>query len=110
VLAGNPRFFLGSDSASHISGAKQSCCGSPGVFSSPVLLPLLKQFFDEQRCFWGLPGFTSTFGCDFYELRPSNEEVQLVRESWVVPDSYPARGESLVPFYAGQRLNWRVVD
>ena len=105
ATSGNPKFFLGSDSAPHFKEKKECDCGAPGVYTGPVLLPVLTQIFQEQNKLDKLEPFTSQFGAEFYKLPLNEEKIELVEESWTVP----ADVHGVVPFMAGQKLNWKVV-
>jgi dihydroorotase len=107
ALSGNPRFFLGTDSAPHPMSAKECAEGCAGVYTAPVAMPLLTELFEsEGGSDWValLEAFTSRFGAGFYGLSLNAGEVELIKESWEVPDRY---GE-VVPFRAGQELRWQV--
>lgn len=104
VTEGHPRFFLGSDSAPHLRGDKESACGCAGVFTSPLLLPYVADVFDRLGCLERLAAFTSTFGRQFHGLPSVCGEVTLERCDTVVPDAYG----DVVPYRAGQALRWCV--
>lgn len=116
VTAGNPKFFLGTDSAPHAQSKKEcaDCCA--GVFTAPVALALLAEIFEKADKLKNLEKFTSLNGAAFYGLEPNVETVTLVKESWEVPDEYPivlesregVQGiDSLIPFRSGETLTWR---
>jgi dihydroorotase len=104
VTEGHPRFFLGSDSAPHLRGDKESACGCAGVFTSPLLLPYVADVFDRLGCLERLADFTSTFGRQFHGLQSVCSEIMLERCDAVVPDVYG----DVVPYRAGQTLRWRI--
>lgn len=107
ALSGNPRLFLGTDSAPHPVSAKESAEGCAGVYTAPVAMPLLAELFEsEGGSEWValLEAFTSRFGADFYALPLNPGEVELIKESWEVPDRYA----EIVPFRAGRELRWQV--
>ncbi|KNC77392.1 dihydroorotase [Sphaeroforma arctica JP610] len=108
VKEGNPKFFLGSDSAPHDRTKKESCCGSAGVFTTPLLMPYVVTTLLEMGCTSEqIVGFTSANGRAFYDLPDLKQNITLVKESATVPQSY-AYGEAgeVVPFKAGQTLAW----
>jgi dihydroorotase len=109
AVSGDPRFFLGTDSAPHARHAKESDCGCAGVFSAHAALELYAEVFDAAGRLEALQGFASEFGADFYGLPRNAGEVTLVRESWHVPESYPFGCERLVPLRAGETVGWRVL-
>jgi dihydroorotase len=104
AVGGDPRFFLGTDSAPHPRAAKESAHGCAGVFTAPVALPLLATVFESQGALGALEGFCSAHGAAFYGLPPNPGTVRLVREAWDVP----AEIDGIVPFRAGATLPWRV--
>lgn len=108
VASGSTKFFLGTDSAPHLKAAKESCCGCAGCYSAPAALELYAQIFEELGCLDKLEAFASFNGPDFYGLPRNSDTVTLVREPWQMPDQVLVGEEPLVPFYAGQTLNWKV--
>lgn len=108
AASGDPRFFLGTDSAPHARHDKESACGCAGCFSAPAALPLYAHFFEEMGCLERLEGFASHFGADFYRLPRHTDTVTLVREEWRVPDRLDFGAGEIVPYWAGQALAWRV--
>lgn len=104
ALSGNPKFFLGSDSAPHLISAKENACGAAGVYTAPVLLPALCQIFEDYGTIAKLEPFTSQFAAEFYGLPLNQHTLELVKESWVVPENYA----DVRPFLAGQTLSWRL--
>lgn len=107
ALGGNPKFFLGTDSAPHPQEVKECHAGCAGVFSAPVALESLADLFDRLDALDRLEDFTSSFGSRFYGLPLNEGTVELKRESWQVPmDSLEWWG--LVPFHAGDTLRWRL--
>ncbi|KAK9819494.1 hypothetical protein WJX81_004524 [Elliptochloris bilobata] len=108
ATSGSARFFLGTDSAPHARGAKEAACGCAGIFSAPVALPLYAQAFEQAGALDRLEAFASCNGPDFYGLPRNTETVTLVKEPWEVPAVYEYGDTSVVPMWAGQRLEWRV--
>ncbi|MGJ8682019.1 dihydroorotase [Paraglaciecola sp.] len=110
VATGSPKFFLGTDSAPHAKHAKESACGCAGCYSAWSALELYTQVFDDLNALDKLEGFASLHGADFYGLPRNTGTVTLVKDSWQVPDSVSlASGEAIVPFFAGQTVNWKIV-
>ncbi|HEY4499848.1 MAG TPA: dihydroorotase [Candidatus Paceibacterota bacterium] len=105
AISGNPKFFFGSDSAPHLKEKKECGCGAAGVFSAPVLLPFLVSLFNSYGRLERLEPFLSEFGADFYRLPRNSEEITLIKEKWIVPENI----DGIVPFLAGQELEWKVV-
>jgi dihydroorotase len=108
AVSGNPRFFLGTDSAPHAKHAKESACGCAGCFSAPAALPLYAQFFEAMGALERLEGFAGHFGPDFYRLPRNKDTVTLVREAWQVPAELQFGRDTIVPYFAGQTLHWRL--
>lgn len=104
AVSGDPRFFLGTDSAPHPREAKQSAHGCAGIFTAPVALPLLATVFDAHDALAALDDFCSGHGPRFYGLPANPGTVRLVRDPWTVPADY----DGVVPLNAGTTLPWRV--
>ena len=105
AISGNPKFFFGSDTAPHLRGMKESSCGCAGVFSAPVLLPVLAEVFESRKALDKLEAFTSVYGAQFYELPLNTGTVTLEKQEWTVPLEIGG----IVPFRADQKLRWQVV-
>ena len=110
AVSGEPKFFLGTDSAPHPRGAKESACGCAGIFSAHAAIELYAQAFEQAGALDRLEGFASRFGPGFYDLPVNSDTIRLERAPWDVPATYPMGQESLVPLGAGERLPWRLVD
>jgi len=108
ATSGNPRFFLGTDSAPHARHTKEAACGCAGCYSAHAALELYAEAFDDAAALPQLEGFASHFGADFYGLPRNTDTVTLVREAWNAPAEYPFGAESLVPLRAGEAIRWRL--
>lgn len=109
VATGSKKFFLGTDSAPHEKHRKESACGCAGCYSAWSALELYAQVFEELQVLDKLEGFASHHGADFYGLERNSGTVTLIKESWQVPEQIELpNGHPIVPFYAGQTLNWRL--
>ena len=108
VAGGNPRFFLGTDSAPHARAAKESACGCAGIFSAHAGIELYAEIFEQEGILPRLQGFAAEFGADFYRLPRNREQITLVKQPWTVPASYPFGDTELVPLGAGQTLSWQL--
>ena len=108
VASGHPRFFLGTDTAPHLRHRKEASCGCAGVFNAPTALPAYATVFEELNALAHFEAFCSENGPRFYGLPLNEGTIRLVREPWTVSDSLAAAGDTLVPFLAGETLNWRV--
>lgn len=110
AVSGSPKFFLGTDSAPHAIGRKESACGCAGIFNAPFALESYLQVFEEEGALDRFEGFASEHGPNFYGLPLNEGRVMLKREDVVVPDALAEGGISLVPFHAGETLRWRLID
>lgn len=106
AISGNPKFFLGTDSAPHLIGAKECAEGCAGVFTAPVAMPLLATVFEMNHALDRLEDFTARFGAEFYGLPLNEGTLMLTKELWYVPQEY----WGVRPFFAGLPLGWRVVS
>ena len=110
ATSGNPKFFLGTDSAPHARGTKETCCGTAGMYTAHAALELYAEAFEAANALDKLEGFASLHGADFYGLPRNTGRVSLVREAWQVPDELPFGDAVVVPLRAGRTLGWRFVD
>jgi dihydroorotase len=108
ATSGEPRFFLGTDSAPHARHTKENACGCAGVYSAHAGIELYAEAFDRAGRLDRLQGFASDHGADFYRLPRNDDTVTLTRSSWTVPASYPFGADALVPFRAGEAVAWRL--
>jgi len=107
AVSGNPRFFLGTDTAPHARGAKESCCGPAGLYTAHAALELYCEVFEREGRLDRLEGFASRFGPDFYRLPRNTATVTVEKAPWEVPAHYAFGAETVVPLRAGERLAWR---
>jgi dihydroorotase len=107
ATSGNPRFFLGTDSAPHARGDKESDCGCAGCYTALHALELYATAFEAAGALDRLEGFASHFGADFYRLPRNTGRVRLRKEAWTLPADLPYGGQRIVPLGAGERLGWR---
>ncbi|MGB8712876.1 MAG: dihydroorotase [Onishia taeanensis] len=111
ATSGSPKFFLGTDSAPHARGAKESACGCAGAFTAPAALELYATAFEQSGALDKLEGFASHFGADFYGLARNQGTVTLNREDWQLPGELAYVGdEVIVPLMAGETLSWKLAD
>jgi dihydroorotase len=110
ATSGNPKFFLGTDSAPHARPTKEHACGCAGCYSAHAALPLYAEAFENAGALPRLEGFASFFGADFYGLSRHADTVTLVRQPWTVPAAYPFGADTVVPLCAGETVRWRVGD
>ncbi|MEO8717002.1 MAG: dihydroorotase [Burkholderiales bacterium] len=108
ATSGNPKFFLGTDSAPHPRGAKETACGCAGIYTAHAALELYAVAFEEVGALDKLEGFASRHGPQFYGLPVNAETITLERREWRVPESLPFGAEQLVPLRAGETLPWKL--
>ncbi|WP_145509720.1 dihydroorotase [Yersinia rochesterensis] len=108
VASGSDRFFLGTDSAPHAKHRKESSCGCAGVFNAPSALSAYATVFEEMNALEHLEAFCSLNGPRFYGLPVNEDFVELVRKPFQQPEDITLGNESIIPFLAGQTLNWSV--
>jgi dihydroorotase len=109
ATSGNPRFFLGTDSAPHARSDKESDCGCAGCYTALHALELYATAFERAGALHQLEGFASHHGADFYRLPRNRGTITLERVKWRIPDALPFAGGELVPLAAGESLGWRLV-
>jgi dihydroorotase len=110
IATGDPKFFLGTDTAPHARKAKESACGCAGIFSAPTALESYAQTFEEMGALDKLEGFASLHGPRFYGLPVNEGTITLERTGLDVPARIDPDGQDLTPFHAGERLDWQLVD
>ncbi|MDA0276873.1 MAG: dihydroorotase [Proteobacteria bacterium] len=108
ATSGNPKFFLGTDSAPHERGTKENACGCAGIYTAHAALEFYAIAFEKVGALDRLEGFASRFGADFYGLPQNRGTVTLARKDWTVPESLPLGEGSLVPLRAGETLPWKL--
>ncbi|MFO1466499.1 MAG: dihydroorotase [Steroidobacteraceae bacterium] len=108
ATSGEPRFFLGTDSAPHERATKETACGCAGMFTAHAAIELYAEAFESAGKLDKLEQFASVFGCDFYGLPRHGPSLVLQRRIWVVPASYPFGEGTLVPYRAGEPVTWQI--
>ena len=106
ATSGDPKFFLGTDSAPHTKTAKENSCGCAGCYNAYAALELYAEAFEQADSLDKLEGFASFFGADFYRLPRNTKTVTLQKKSWTVPDSYQLNNEQIIPLKASEELSW----
>lgn len=109
ATGGHPRFFLGTDSAPHERGEKESACGCAGSYTAYAALELYAEVFEAAGALDRFEAFASFHGPDFYRLPRNRERVELRRETWTPPPAYRFGDGEVVPF-RGTPLAWRLAD
>ncbi|HEY6515379.1 MAG TPA: dihydroorotase [Steroidobacteraceae bacterium] len=110
IASGDPRFFLGTDSAPHARGAKEAACGCAGIFSAHGAIELYAEALESVGALDRLQAFASEHGADFYGLPRNTGGLTLLKAPWEVPRSYPFGAETLVPLRAGEHIGWRIAE
>lgn len=108
ATSGNPRFFLGTDSAPHLTRDKETTCGCAGIFTAPVALELYAQVFEEEGALDRLEAFASLNGPRFYGLHPNTRTVTLVRAPWKPPETLPVGMDRVQVFCPDGVVHWRL--
>ncbi len=108
ATSGNPRYFLGTDSAPHDQSNKENACGCAGMFSAHAAIELYAEAFESAARLDRLEGFASHFGADFYGLPRHADCVTLIKEAWIGPEKYAFGGGTLIPYRAGEPIAWRL--
>ena len=106
ATGGNPKFFLGTDSAPHAQHLKENACGCAGMYSAHAALELYAEVFEQAKALDKLEGFASFHGADFYGLPRNQGHVTLVKRSWTPPASYAFGDARVVPMRAGEDISW----
>ena len=110
ATGGNPRFFLGTDSAPHERASKENGCGCAGMFTAHAAIELYAEAFEAAGRLDRLEPFASHFGADFYGLPRHADAITLVKEPWMPPETYNFGNGRLVPYRAGEHIAWRLAD
>ncbi len=108
ATSGNPRFFLGTDSAPHARHTKENACGCAGCYSAHAAIEMYAEAFEDADALDRLEGFASRFGADFYGLPRNADTIRLERAPWTVPAEYPFGADTIVPLRAGETMRWRI--
>lgn len=106
AISGNPKFFLGTDSAPHAKSAKETACGCAGMFTAHAAIELYAEAFENAGALDKLEAFASFHGPAFYGLPRNGDHLSLVKQSWIAPETLKLDGEALVPLRAGEKIGW----
>ncbi|MBE9059542.1 dihydroorotase [cf. Phormidesmis sp. LEGE 11477] len=109
ATSGNPKFFLGTDSAPHSRDHKETSCGCAGCFSALHAMELYAEVFERADALDKLESFASFYGPDFYQLPRNTQQITLTKTSWQIPEQVPFADSGLVPLGAGTQLTWQMV-
>ena len=108
ATSGNPKFFLGTDSAPHARNTKEASCGCAGIYTAHAAIELYATAFEEAGAMDRLEAFASLHGPRFYGLPANEDRITLVREEWRVPERLSFGAEDLVPLRAGEMIPWKL--
>jgi len=108
ATGGNPKFFLGTDSAPHARASKESGCGHAGIYTAHAAIELYAEAFEQAGALDRLEAFASFYGADFYRLPRNRDSITLRREAQPVPGEFAFGAETLVPLRAGESIGWRL--
>ena len=108
ATSGNPKFFLGTDSAPHTRNSKESSCGCAGCFSALHAMELYAEAFESADALDRLEAFASFYGPDFYQLPRNTEQITLTKKTWRIPHEVPFIESGLVPLWAGNEMTWQM--
>ncbi len=108
ATTGNPKFFLGTDSAPHDTGEKESACGCAGCYTAHAALEMYAEVFEEAGALDRLEGFASFYGADFYGLPRNTDSITLTRQAWEIPAQLAMGAGSMTPLRAGETIPWTV--
>lgn len=109
AMSGNPKFFLGTDSAPHATHTKESACGCAGIFSAHAAVELYAEVFEKEGKLEQLEDFCSSYGADHYGLPRSTDTITLEKKAWKVPASFEFGEHKVTPLKAGEYIQWSIV-
>ena len=119
AISGDPSFFLGTDSAPHLQGQKETDCGCAGIYSAHAAIEFYAEIFESMEALDKLEGFASFYGADFYQVERNSDLISLQRSNWEIPEFYPVEYTDsslecamtrLIPLRAGETLRWKLVE
>lgn len=109
ATSGNPKFFLGTDSAPHSQSSKESSCGCAGIFSAHAAMELYATVFAQANALEQLEGFASLNGPRFYGVTPNSKTIRLTQQTWTIPRQFDyGDDDKLIPLLAGETLDWKL--
>ena len=110
ATSGETKFFLGTDSAPHSQGAKESACGCAGSYTAHAAIELYAEVFEQENALGKLEAFASLNGPRFYKLPVNSDKIKLVKKPWEVVTEIPFGKEVVIPIRAGESINWQVEE
>ncbi len=109
AISGNPKFFLGTDSAPHAKNTKETSCGCAGIYTAHAAIEFYAEVFEQAGALNKLEAFASFFGADFYGLARNTEKIALTKENWTVPENLAMGDQQLVPLRAAETMSWKIL-
>ncbi|MCK4493706.1 MAG: dihydroorotase [Methylococcales bacterium] len=107
AVSGNPKFFLGTDSAPHLTTLKENACGCAGCYSAFAAIEFYAEAFEKENALDKLEAFAAFYGADFYGLPRNTNTITLTKKSWKVPSQYGEKNHLITPLNANQTLHWK---
>ncbi|MEZ9709965.1 dihydroorotase [Vibrio breoganii] len=108
ATSGNKKFFIGTDSAPHAKGRKETACGCAGSYTAHAAVELYAEVFEAEGKLEHLEAFASHNGPDFYNLPRNSDTVTLTKTEWPVAESMPFGDDIVVPIKGGEMMTWKV--
>ncbi len=108
AISGNPKFFLGTDSAPHTQESKESACGCAGIYSAHAAIELYTEIFEKNNALTKLENFASVFGADFYQLPINKNKITLIKKQHHIPEKLIFGKTHLIPMKAGEMISWQI--
>ena len=108
ATSGDPKFFLGTDSAPHSLANKESSCGCAGIYNAPVAIELYVDIFEQAGALDKLEDFASINGANFYKLPINKKTITLEKTAWTVPKTKPLGNENVSPLCGGEKIAWQI--
>ncbi len=108
ATSGNKKFFLGTDSAPHSKGNKETSCGCAGSYTAHAAIELYAEVFEQENKLDKLEAFASHNGADFYGIARNTDTITLVKQAWIAPPEMPFGKEKVVPIRGGEMIQWQV--
>lgn len=108
AISGNPKFFLGTDSAPHAREKKEQACGCAGIYSAHAAIELYAQIFEAANALDQLENFASVFGALFYHLPVNTTQITLIKKPWKIAETLSFGNTQLIPMKAGETLSWQI--
>jgi dihydroorotase len=108
AISGNPKFFLGTDSAPHTQEQKESACGCAGIYSAHAAIELYADIFEKNNALNKLENFASVFGAEFYQLPINKNKITLIKKPHYIPEKLAFGKTHVIPMKAGEMVPWQI--